>query len=131
MGSKLELNNVLQITTEQGFPGELDLARHLQCPFTAAEFRGRALEFRHKPGERFYQSSPLTCSLAHNIGGKWLFWGKILVIEQTIHSAGEPTTSGIYEVVEIFSPEYQREFTRHEAPAGASYFDPEARASAA
>lgn len=131
MGSKLELNNILQLTTEQGFPAELDLARHCRIPFTAADFEGQVLEFRDKPGERFYQSPPLACSLAHNIGGKWLFWGKVAVVEQTIHSSAQPSTSGRYRIVEIFPPGYQREYTRHEAPAGASYFDPEERDSTA
>lgn len=127
MGSKLELNNILQLTTEQGFPAKLDLARHRQIPFTAADFEGQVFEFRDKPGERFYQSPPLTCSLAHNIGGKWLFWGKVAVVEQTIHSGDKPSTSGRYAIIEIFEPGYQREFTSHEAPTGASYFEPQER----
>ena len=131
MGSKLELNNILQLTREQGFPEELDLGRHCQVPFTAADFEGRVLEFHDKPGERFYQSAPLACSLAHNLDGKWLFWGKVVVVEQTIHSGDQPTTSGRYRIVEVFPPGYQREFTLHEAPAGASYFEPGERDRAA
>lgn len=131
MGSKLELNNILQVTTEQGFPPELDLARHRRTPLTAADFEGQVFAFHDKPGERFYQSAPLVCSLAHNIDGRWLFWGKIAVIEQTIHSGEQPTTSGRYRIVEIFPPGYQREFTLHEAPTGSSYFDPGGRDRAA
>ena len=30
MGSYIELNDTLQLTTEQGFPKELDLKKHLK-----------------------------------------------------------------------------------------------------
>jgi len=35
MGSYIEFNDTLQLTTEQGFPAELDLEKHLQEPFRA------------------------------------------------------------------------------------------------
>jgi hypothetical protein len=31
-------------------------------------------------------------------------------------------TSGTYKIIDLYDPEYQREFTRREAPKGKSYF---------
>ena len=93
MGSFVELNDTLQITTEQGFPKELVLEKHLKKPFTEKQFEGRIFEFYNKPSMRVYHPSPTRCFLVHNIGGKWLYWGHILMIEQTIHAESK-TTSG-------------------------------------
>ena len=124
MGSRVELNDTLQITTEQGFPRALGLQKHLRTPFEAGDFKGRVFELHGKPGARIYHTPPTRCFLAHNIGGKWLYWGKILVIEQTISgdSPSKIQTSGKYIITEIYGPAYQKEMTRHESPKGKSYF---------
>ncbi len=94
MGSFIELNDTLQITSEQGFPfKELNLNKHRKKPLTAKEFEGRVFEFYDKPGARLYHLSPTRCFLVHNIKGKWLYWGKIVILEQTISSVGEKQTN--------------------------------------
>lgn len=40
MGSFIELNGTLQITTEQGFPEELVLEKHREKPFRVEDFAG-------------------------------------------------------------------------------------------
>ena len=125
MGSFIELNDTLQITTEQGFPTDmLDLGKHREKPIKAEVLEGRTFEFHDKPGARVYHPGPNRCFLVHNIDGKWLYWGKIIIIEQTM--SGEKregqTTSGKYKIIEIYDPEYQEQITRHESPAGLSYF---------
>ncbi len=47
------------------------------------------------------------------------------MIEQTIkrNDDGNHTTSGIYEIIEIYDPEYQIQITKHESPQGLSYFE--------
>lgn len=107
MGSHIEFNDTLQITTEQGFPEELDLESHLREPLNAEDFEGRVFEFFEKQGMRIYHPAPVRVFLVHNIGGKWLHWGKVRVIEQTIHAETQ-TTSGKYRIVQIYEPEHMR-----------------------
>ena len=121
MGSFVELNDTLQITTEQGFPKELVLEKHLKKPFTEKQFEGRIFEFYNKPSMRVYHPSPTRCFLVHNIDGKWLYWGHILMIEQTIHAESK-TTSGKYKIIKIYDPAYQKLITINESSEGKSYF---------
>ncbi len=72
MGSFIEFNDTLQITTEQGFPKELVLEKHLQKPFTAEDFKDKIFEFHGKPNMRLYHPAPIRVFLVHNIDGKWL-----------------------------------------------------------
>jgi len=132
MGSAIEINDTLQITTDQGFPSEL-LQRdsHVQKPVTIEDLKDRIFEFRGKFNARIFQLAPVRVYWVHNINDKWLFWGKIAVIEQTISQrivAGQPwkegdwQTAGKYTVLELYDPAYQEEFTRRESPTGKSYF---------
>ncbi|MBI4019691.1 MAG: hypothetical protein HY367_00035 [Candidatus Aenigmarchaeota archaeon] len=125
MGSYVELNDTLEITTEQGFPEDvLDLQKHQKKPLSAKDFKGRVFEFHGKPGARIYHSAPTRCFLVHNIDGKWLYWGKIIILEQTIKGENRESqkTSGKYKIIEIYDPEYQEQITKHESPEGMSYF---------
>ena len=106
MGSFIEFNDTLQITTDQGFPKELVLEKHLKKPFTAKDFQGRIFTFS-KPNMRVYHPSPIRVFLVHNINGKWLQWGKAHIIEQTIH-AETKTTTGKFVIAEIDEPNYMR-----------------------
>jgi len=122
MGSQIELNDTLQITTEQGFPEViLNIDEHKENPVTIDQVEGKVFEFKDKPGARIYQIPPTRCFLVHNISGKWLYWGKILMLEQTINSETN-TTSGKFKIIEIYDPEYQEQITRHECPEGKSFF---------
>ena len=125
MGSFIEFNDALQITTEQGFPADvLDLEKHRKKPITLEELKGRVFEFHDKPKARLYHPAPCRCFLVHNIDGKWVYWGKIIMLEQTIkgESKETQTTSGKYRIIEIYEPEYQEIMTKHESPKGKSYF---------
>ena len=124
MGGFVELNDTLQITTEQGFPEEiLNLEKHGQKPIRLEEIKGRVFEFHGKPNARLYHPAPTRVFLVHNIGGKWLYWGKILVLEQTIKWNGkEHKTSGKYRIIQLYNPEYQEQITKNESPAGKSWF---------
>jgi hypothetical protein len=120
MGSYIELNDTLQLTTEQGFPPELDLQKHLQKPFSAEQFKGRIFSFQNKPNIRIFHSSPTRVFLVHNIDGKWLYWGHCLIIEQTIN-AETKTTSGKFIITKIYDPEHQRAMSREEVDPGKEY----------
>lgn len=124
MGSYIELNDTLQITTQQGFPDDLlSLARQQQGKINVDAIKGKVFAFKNKPGARLYHTSPTRCFLVHNINGKWLYWGKILVIEQTIAQTKKgPVTSGKYQITQVYDPEYQKQITRHESKSGESYF---------
>ncbi|MBI2009755.1 MAG: hypothetical protein HYS86_01115 [Candidatus Chisholmbacteria bacterium] len=125
MGSFVELNDTLQVTTEQGFPKELILSRHQQKPFKAADFKGKVFNFQSKPNARIYHAPPIRCFLVHNLDDKWLYWGHCLILEQTIHASLDgktKTTSGKFVITKIYSPEQQKMMTLNESPAGLSYF---------
>lgn len=120
MGSYIELNDTLQITTEQGFPEELILEKHLKKPFKAEDFKGRVFSFRGKPDIRVFHPAPTRVFLVHNIGGKWLYWGHCQIIEQTIH-ADTKTTSGKFIITKIYTPEHQKSMNRYEVEKGKEY----------
>ena len=119
MGSFIELNDTLQLTTEQGFPKELVLEKHRKKPFTADDFKGKMFSFT-KPNVRVYHPAPVRVFLVHNIGGKWLYWGHAHIIEQTIH-AETKTTTGKFIITKLYSPEHQRTMSREEVPEGAAF----------
>ncbi len=126
MGSFVEINDVLQLTKEQGFAAELVLERHQQKPFTAKDFEGQVFSFHKKPSARIYHRPPVRCFLVENIDSKWLYWGHCLVIEQTITSSPdgkEQFTAGKYIITKIYEPDYQKLATLNEVPTGyKSYF---------
>ncbi|MBI5466293.1 MAG: hypothetical protein HY974_03320 [Candidatus Kerfeldbacteria bacterium] len=122
MGSQIELNDTLQLTTEQGFPVELKLEQHLKKPFQANDFDGRVFAFHDKPGARLYHYPPVRVFLVHNINGKWLYWGHAQITEQTIH-ADTNTTSGKFVITKIYTPKHQRSMSTNEVDSGKGYFD--------
>ena len=122
MGSFIEFNDTLQITTEQGFPKELNLKEHQKKPFRVEDFKNRIFDFKNKEGIRLYHPAPIRVFLVHNINGKWLYWGHVHIIEQTIH-ADTKTTSGKFKIVKIYNPQYQKMVSENEVDKGKEYFD--------
>lgn len=125
MGSFIELNDTLQITNEQGFPVDIfDIKKHQKNPIKLSKVCKKIFSFKNKPKARLYHVSPNRCFLVQSIGGKWLYWGKIVIIEQTIEGEKkeEQMTSGKYRIIDIYEPEYQVQITKHESPEGLSYF---------
>jgi hypothetical protein len=125
MGSFIELNDTIQITTEQGFPVDiLDLEKHQKNPITLNEIKDKIFEFTNKPKARIYHPAPTRCFLVQNIDGKWLYWGKAIILEQTIkgETPDNQTTSGKFKIIQIYDPEYQIQITKNESPEGKSYF---------
>ena len=142
MGTMVEINDTLQLTTGQGFPADiLDRAKHLKKPVTLSAVKGRIFEFKDKPSARIFQLDPVRVYYVHNIDGKWLFWGRVLIQTLSIYKNAKPDgtpivpgakpdaaadwlTSGTYVIMDIYDPEYQKTFTRHEAPPDRNYFIP-------
>lgn len=132
MGSKVEINDTLQLTTGQGFPADLlDLKKHRQKPITLSDVQGKIFEFQDKPSARIFQLDPVRVYYAHNIDDKWLFWGRVFIQSQTIYkkvdakgnwNKGDWLTSGTYKIIDIYDPDYQKTFTLHEAPPDLNYF---------
>ena len=106
MGSKITFNDTLQITTQQGFPKELVLEKHLKKQFKVEDFKGKVFSFK-KPDFRIYHTPPTRVFLVHNIDGKWLYWGHCLILKQTLDSKQDMTT-GKFEIIKIYDPEKQR-----------------------
>ncbi|MDD5147901.1 MAG: hypothetical protein PHH08_00380 [Candidatus ainarchaeum sp.] len=124
MGSFVELNDTLQITTEQGFPAStLDLQKHQKKPISLDSVKDKVFEFHDKESARIFHLAPTRVFLVHNIGGKWLYWGKAIMLEQTIKWDGKNhKTSGKYKIIQIYSPDYQIQITKNETNPGKSYF---------
>lgn len=132
MGSFIELNAILQITSEQGFPVDvLDLKKHQQNPITAEDLKETLFSFHSKPNPRVYLFDPMSVLLVQNIDGKWLFWGKAQIQSQAINKKldlegnwkeGEWETYGTYTISDIYEPDYQRIYTIREAIPGKSFF---------
>ncbi len=108
MASFVELNDTLQITSEQGFPEELDFKKHKQKPFKAEDFKERIFEFYNKPGVRIYKIPPVRNFLVQNVNGKWLYWGLIHILQTTCDYANQ-TTSGKFKIIYIYSLEEMRQ----------------------
>lgn len=132
MGSYIEINDTLQITTEQGFPADLfDRESHIQNPVKLSDVESKVFSFYNKPRARIFHLDPVRVYYVHNINGKWLFWGRIFIESQKIEKAlskngewdGESwVTSGTYKIIDVYNPEYQESFTTHEAPLDRNYF---------
>lgn len=125
MGSFIELNDTLQITTKQGFPvNVLNLEKHRNNPIKVENLTDDIFEFHDKYGARIYHPAPCRCFLVHNLDGKWLYWGKIIMFEQTIKGDSKDTqvTSGKYKIIQIYDSKYQEQITKNESPQELSYF---------
>ncbi len=103
MGSFIEINDTLQISTKQGFPEELNYERHKTKPFSAEDFKNKIFEFRNKPKIRLYQQPPVRNFLVQNINGQWLYWGLVQIIEVT-HDNINQTTSGKFKIIYLYTP---------------------------
>ena len=116
----MEFNDTLQITTEQGFPKELVLEKHLKKPFKLEQFKDKVFSFK-KQDIRVYHPAPTRVFLVHNIDGKWLYWGHCHILEQTIH-ADTKTTSGKFVITKVYNPEHQHNMSTYEVDAGKEFF---------
>lgn len=108
MGSSITLNDTLCITSEQGFPNQLDIQRHLQNPYTLEDVADKIFTFRAKPGVRVYKIPPVRNFLAQEIGGKWIYWGLCLV-ESVQHDYLKRETSGTFRIIRLNSPEQMKQ----------------------
>jgi len=132
MGSFVEINDTLELTTEQGFPVEIfQFEKHKEHPITLKDVEGKVFEFKNKPSARIFQMDPVRVYFVHNIDGKWLFWGRVLIQSQHIYKAlstdgtwdGESwQTDGTYTILNVYDPEYQYTFTLNEAPDDRNYY---------
>ena len=111
MGSFIETNDTLQITREQGFPKGLDLEKHLKNPIKTEDFSNKIFEFKNKDGIRVYHAVPVRNFLVENVGGKWIYWGLVHILEST-HDLVNKTTSGKFKIIYINTPEEMKEVFR-------------------
>lgn len=132
MGSFIELNDTLQLTEEQGFPVDIfNLKKHRKKPVTLKDVKGKVFEFKDKSSARLFHLDPVRVYYVHNIDGKWLFWGRVLIqslqIEKRLSEDGtwdghSWKTSGTYTIQKIYDPKFQKEFTINESPNDRNYF---------
>lgn len=105
----IEINDTLAITSEQGFPKELNLEVHLQKPFILSDFQDKIFEFKDKKDIRVYKIPPVRNFLAENRDGKWIYWGLVHVLEVN-HDYEKRITSGKFKIIYINTPEEMKEF---------------------
>lgn len=98
------MNDTLRIDSSQGFPSDLDISVHLRSPYKAEHFADRVFEFHDKPEIRVYKIPPVRNFLVQDIGGKWLYWGLIHILEIK-HDYVERTTSGKFKIIYINTPD--------------------------
>jgi len=103
MGSYIEINDTLQITSAQGFPKELNIKKHLKNPYKLKEFKNRVFTFTNKANIRIFHSPPVRVFFAQNINDVWLYWGLVEIQELKLDMV-KKTTSGKYKIVKIFTP---------------------------
>lgn len=77
MGSFIVINDTLQLTNEQGFPQELNLAQHLENPYKLKDFNDKVFQFHNKPDMRIYKVPPTRNFFVENRDGKWIYWGLV------------------------------------------------------
>lgn len=104
MGSFIELNYMLQITKDQGFPNILDLEKHKKKPIELKLLRNKTFRFHDKDGIRIYQLPPVACFLVENRNGSWIYWGLIKILDLHLDYVTKKT-SGKYEILSIYSYE--------------------------
>jgi hypothetical protein len=130
MGTKIEINDTLVLTNDQGFPAEtFKLSDHLKNPILIETLKDTIFHFQ-KDEARFFHMDPTRVFLVQSIDGKWLHWGHILIQSQTIEKVFDANgqwhqewmTSGTYKVVKVHPPEYQSLVTVNESPANRSFF---------
>lgn len=107
MGSLIEINDTLQITSQQGFPKELNIKKHLTKPYLIKDFKEKVFEFKDKDNIRIFHLPPVRVFFAQNIKGVWLYWGLVEIIELKLNMI-KKTTSGKFKIVKIFTPEEMR-----------------------
>jgi len=103
MGSMIELNDTLRINQEQGFPTELDIARHLETPYALEAVEGELFHFEAKPKIRVYQQPPVRNFLVEEVNGKWVYWGLCHILE-IHHDYLKQETSGTFKIIYLNSP---------------------------
>lgn len=108
MGSFVELNDTLRITSEQGFPPELDLATHVRNPYSLQDFAGKEFSFHAKPDIRVYQIPPIRNFLVQEINDKWIYWGLCLITSIT-HDYVKKETAGTFRIIRLNNPEEMRQ----------------------
>lgn len=118
MWSYIEMNETLQLTSEQGFPACFDFEKHKDQNFKIEDFKDIVFEFKNKPSIRIYQLPPVRNFLVHNIDWKWLYWWLIHMIEVT-HDNINQTTSWKFKIFKIFTPEEMKEAPTYYHPSKA------------
>src|SRR5436190_831726 len=94
MGTMIEINDTLQLTTEQGFPADcFSYQEHCKKPVQLASVADKVFSFQGKSAARAFQLDPVRVYFVHNIDEKWLFWGRILIQSLKIEKQLQPDGS--------------------------------------
>lgn len=102
--SSFELNDTLQITKEQGFPGGFDIVEYMKGKLNYEDQVGKIFEFHNKPNLRNFAVPPVRVFLVENKDGKRIYRWRCHILEVNLDYENK-TTSWKYKIIKIFSPE--------------------------
>lgn len=123
----LEFHDCLTLNIRNGFPRKtLNWFNYLRTPVDASSVVGRKFDFDNLERPRVYPPSPKSIPWCQEIHGRWLPWGFVEIIHQSISKKCDDhreywSTSGIYRIVELFSPNEIRLASQRELPPGLSF----------
>jgi hypothetical protein len=80
------------------------LEKHLKSPIPLTQVKDKIFSFKNKPDIRIYKVPPVRNFLVENRNEKWIYWGRVHILEVKLDYA-QKTTSGKFKITAIFSPE--------------------------
>jgi len=110
-GEKVELNDTLQLTPEQGFPDFLIWEEHERTPFNASITSKEVFSFQKKPRRRIFHEEGIRVFLVENRDGKWIYWGLVHILS-TSYDKETDTTSGTFKIIHIHPPDVMKTIHR-------------------
>lgn len=121
MGDIIEISSELKISKQRGFPKDLVLEDYTKDPKKYQEIfkEDGVIPFWNK-GEIVYHPKTRIYLVEEMPNDLCLFWGCVEIKRQTIT---ENRTDGVYKIIKLYDPEYQKILTIGRSPEGKSYFD--------
>jgi hypothetical protein len=109
MGTKVEINDTLRISKEQGFPVELQIEDYLiNSDIYINKIKDKIFTFSRKPMIRVFQAPPVRTFLVEDYNGKWIYWGLCYILSLHLNYETQET-SGTYKIIRLNSPEEMKQ----------------------
>jgi len=133
-GQKVEINDTLAISRFEGFPRDLNYSSFRGDPREVAErFLGYKGSFMKEDYRQFPKDNTPAFLVEKNDEGRWLYWGRVLILDQTRNKlrtgfgSEKSNTRGTYVISQIFDITTQKILTVELSPQGKSFFNDSAK----